>query len=84
MEGESIPEKFLVGNFVIQEQWENQKMLEGRRQVGHTTDPIEYEDGGEDQGPEGVVDCQMCGLLITKLILAQEFHLKIKISSKVL
>jgi len=36
-------------------------MLEGRRQDGHITDPIEYEDGGGGggQGPEGAVESRI-------------------------
>ena len=61
MEGERIPRKFLVGNFIIQERWENQEKLGRRRQDGHITGPIEYEDGGGGQGPEGAVEPQTCG-----------------------
>jgi hypothetical protein len=39
MKDERIPRNFLMENFIIQDQWENQEEDGGRRLEGHYTDP---------------------------------------------
>jgi hypothetical protein len=38
MEDERIPKRFLMGNFTIQEQWENKNKMAGCHLEGHITD----------------------------------------------
>jgi hypothetical protein len=38
MENEGSPKRFLMGNFIIQDQWKNQEQ-DGRLSEGHITDP---------------------------------------------
>ena len=60
--------RFLMGNFITQDQWENKSKMGGRRLAGHTADPWNTRveetsrrqrrmeassEGG--QGPEGAV-----------------------------
>jgi len=57
IEDERIPRKFIMGNYIIQVQWENQgqdrRMLSG---VIHRRRQRRMEESSEDgQGPEGAV-----------------------------
>lgn len=57
MEDERIPRKFIMGNYIIQDQWENQgqdrRMSSG---VIHRRRQRRMEESSEDdQGPEGAV-----------------------------
>ena len=52
MEDERIPKRFLMGNFVIEDQWENQEQ-DGRTSSGGTHHMSQkYEDGEDEQKAE--------------------------------